>query len=177
VTVQPERLFGRIAELETLGWLIATVRGGRSAVLVVRGEPGIGKTALLRSLVGEASGFTVMRASGVESEMELPFAALHQLCAPMLGRIGSLAGPQRRALDVVFGLESGDSPDRFLVALAALSLLADASERQPLLCVVDEAFGHSMTVRDPDGLVIQIDRHEEELHARPPAGSAGVAGG
>jgi DNA-binding CsgD family transcriptional regulator len=139
VTVQPARLFGRIAELETLGRLIATVRGGESAVLVVRGEPGIGKTALLRSLVGEASGFTVMRASGVESEMELPFAGLHQLYAPMLGRLGSLAGPQRRALDVAFGLESGDSPDRFLVALAALSLLADASERQPLLCVVDDA--------------------------------------
>ena len=106
---------------------------------MVRGEPGIGKTALLRSVVGEASGFTVIRASGVESEMELPFAGLHQLCAPMLGRLGSLAGPQRRALEVAFGLESGDSPDRFLVALAALSLLADASERQPLLCVVDDA--------------------------------------
>jgi DNA-binding CsgD family transcriptional regulator len=131
--------FGRIAELEILGQLISDVKSGHSAVLVVRGEPGIGKTALLRTLVGEASGFRVMRAAGVESEMELPFAGLHQLCAPMFRRLGSLPDPQRRALSVAFGLASGDSPDRFLVALAALGLLADTSEQQPLLCVVDDA--------------------------------------
>jgi DNA-binding CsgD family transcriptional regulator len=140
VTVRPApRLFGRIGELEILGQLIANARSGQSAVLVVRGEPGIGKTALLRYLIGETPGFRVARSVGVESEMELPFAALHQLCAPMLGRLGSLAEPQRRGLSVAFGLASGDSPDRFLVALAALSLLAETSEEQPLLCIVDDA--------------------------------------
>jgi DNA-binding CsgD family transcriptional regulator len=135
----PPRLFGRTGELEILGRLIANVRGGQSAVLVVRGEPGIGKTELLRHLIAEASGFRVARVAGVESEMELPFAGLHQLCAPMLGRLGSLAEPQRSGLNVAFGLASGDSPDRFLVALAALSLIAEASEEQPMLCVVDDA--------------------------------------
>ena len=140
VTVHPPpRLFGRTGELEILGRLIAKVRSGRSTVLVVRGEPGIGKTELLRHLIAEASGFWVARVAGVESEMELPFAGLHQLCAPMLGRLGSLAEPQRRGLSVAFGLAPGDSPDRFLVALAALSLMAEASQEQPMLCVVDDA--------------------------------------
>ena len=135
----PSRLFGRTGELEILGRLIANVRNGQSAVLVVRGESGIGKTELLRHLIAEASGFAVARVIGVESEMELPFAGLHQLCAPMLGRLGSLAEPQRRGLSVAFGLASGDSPDRFLVALAVLSLMAETSEEQPMLCVVDDA--------------------------------------
>ena len=119
--------------------LVGGVRGGQSAVLVLRGEAGIGKTALLRYLISQAPGFTVARAFGVESEMELPFAGLHQLCAPMLGRLGSLAEPQRRGLSVAFGLAAGDNPDRFLVALAALSLMAETSEERPLLCVVDDA--------------------------------------
>ena len=135
----PLRLFGRTGELEIMGQLIANAQRGRSAVLVVRGEPGIGKTELLRQLTAEASGFAVARVAGVESEMELPFAGLHQLCAPMLGRLGSLAEPQRRALSAAFGLASGDSPDRFMVCLAALSLMAEASEKQPILCVVDDA--------------------------------------
>ena len=135
----PPRLFGRTGELEILRRLIANVRRGRSAVLVVQGEPGIGKTELLRQLTAEASGFTVARVVGVESEMELPFAGLHQLCAPMLGRLGSLAEPQRRALSVAFGLAPGDSPDRFMVALAAFSLMAETSEKRPVLCVVDDA--------------------------------------
>ena len=135
----PPRLFGRTGELEILGQLIANARRGRSAVLVVRGEPGIGKTELLRQLTAEATGFAVARLAGVESEMELPFAGLHQLCAPMLGRLGSLAEPQRRALSVAFGLASGDSPDRFMVGLATLSLMAEASEKRPILCVVDDA--------------------------------------
>jgi DNA-binding CsgD family transcriptional regulator len=140
VTVHPPpRLFGRTGELEILGRLIANARSGRSAVLVVRGEPGIGKTELLRHLIAEASGFGVARVAGVESEMELPFAGLHQLCAPMLDRLGSLAEPQRRGLSVAFGLASGESPDRFLVALATLSLMAEAAEEQPILCVVDDA--------------------------------------
>ena len=132
-------LLGRPREQETLRQLLASVRGGQSAVLVVRGEAGIGKTALLRYLTGQASDFTVARAVGVESEMELAFAGLHQLCAPMLGRLGSLAAPQRRALSIAFGLAVGDNPDRFLVALAALSLMAETSEERPLLCVVDDA--------------------------------------
>ena len=134
-------LLGRTGELETLRQLLAGVRGGRSAVVVVRGEAGIGKTELLRVLVAEAAGFRVCRATGIESEMELAYAGLHQLCAPLLDRLESLAEPQRRGLSVAFGLESldGDAPDRFLVALAALGLMAEAAEDQPLLCVVDDA--------------------------------------
>jgi DNA-binding CsgD family transcriptional regulator len=135
----PSGMFGRTGELEILRRLIAKARGGRSAVLVVRGEPGIGKTELLRHLAAEAAGFWVARVAGVESEMELPFAGLYQLCAPMLGRLGSLAEPQRRGLSVAFGLAAGESPDRFLVALATLSLMAEAAEEQPILCVVDDA--------------------------------------
>ena len=135
----PPRLLGRTGELEILEQLIANVRNGQSAVLVVRGEPGIGKTALLRQLMQDASGFRVLRAVGVESEMELPFAGLHQVCAPLLDRLGSLAEPQQRALGVAFGLASGNNPDRFLVALGALSLMAETSEERPLLCVVDDA--------------------------------------
>jgi len=135
----PPRLLGRTGELQVLDRLIANVRSGQSAVLVVRGEPGIGKTALLRRLTGQASGFQVIRGSGIESEMELAFAGLHQLCVPMLGRLGALAEPQRRGLSVAFGLDSGHNPDRFLVALGALSLMAETSEEQPLLCVVDDA--------------------------------------
>src|ERR1700729_3195754 len=134
----PPRLFGRTGELEILGQLVANARRGRSAVLVVRGEPGIGKTELLRQLIAEVPGFGVARVAGVESEMELPFAGLHQLCAPMLDRLGSLAEPQRRALSVAFGLASGDSPDRFMVALAVLSLMSETSEEHPILCVVDD---------------------------------------
>src|SRR5580658_8823507 len=139
VVNSPPGLFGRTGELEILRRLIAQVRSGQSAVLVVRGEPGIGKTELLRQVTAEASGFWVARVAGVESEMELPFAGLYQLCAPMLGRLGSLAEPQRRGLSVAFGLASGESPDRFLVALATLSLMAEAAEEQPMLCVVDDA--------------------------------------
>jgi DNA-binding CsgD family transcriptional regulator len=135
----PSGLFGRTGELETLTRLIAQARSGQSGVLVVRGEPGIGKTELLRQLIAETSGFRVARVAGVEAEMELPFAGLYQLCAPMLDRLGSLAEPQRRGLSVAFGLAAGDSPDRFLVALAALTLMAEAAEEQPVLCVVDDA--------------------------------------
>jgi DNA-binding CsgD family transcriptional regulator len=135
----PSKLFGRTGELETLTRLIAKARSGRSGVLVVRGEPGIGKTELLRHLIAETSGFRVARVAGVEAEMELPFAGLYQLCAPMLDRLGSLAEPQRLGLSVAFGLAAGDSPDRFLVALAALTLMAEAAEEQPVLCVVDDA--------------------------------------
>jgi len=106
---------------------------------VVRGEPGIGKTALLGYAADTAQDFRVARAEGVESEMELPFAALHQLCGPMLSRLGRLPGPQRGALGVAFGLCPGAAPGRFLVGLAVLSLLSEVAADQPLLCLVDDA--------------------------------------
>ena len=115
------------------------VRAGQSRVLVLRGEAGVGKTALLEYLQGRASGCRIARAAGVESEMELPFAGLHQLCAPMLHRLGRLPGPQGDALGAAFGLREGDAPDRFLVGLAVLSLLSDVAEEYPLICVVDDA--------------------------------------
>jgi hypothetical protein len=108
-------------------------------VLVLRGEPGIGKTALLGYAAERAAGFQVVRAAGVESEMELPFASLHQLCRPMLGGLGQLPPPQRDALGTAFGLSSGTQPDRFLIGLAVLSLLSDTAEERPLLCLIDDA--------------------------------------
>src|SRR5205085_3332347 len=118
---------------------LEAVRGGQSRVLVVSGEPGVGKTALLASAIGSASGFRVMRAVGVESEMELAFAALQQLCAPMLDRLDRLPAPQQDALGVAFGLRAGDAPDRFLVGLAVLSLFSEVAQERPLVCVVDDA--------------------------------------
>ena len=132
-------LHGRRVEREALGALLAVVRGGQSRVLVVCGDPGVGKTALVESVIGSTSGFRVLRALGVESEMELAFAALQQLCAPMLDRLDQLPGPQQDALGVAFGLRAGKTPDRFLVGLAVLSLLAEVAQEQPLLCVVDDA--------------------------------------
>jgi DNA-binding NarL/FixJ family response regulator len=136
---RPPVLLGRAEERELLDRLLENVRAGQSAVLVVRGEAGVGKTALLHYCARQASGFRVARIAGVESEMELPFAGLHQLCAPMLGRLGALPQPQQVALGVALGLSSGPAPDRFLVALAALSLLAEVAAERPLLCLVDDA--------------------------------------
>jgi DNA-binding CsgD family transcriptional regulator len=130
---------GRSSERVALDRLLDAVRGGQSAILVVRGEPGVGKTALLRYAARQASGFRVLQIAGVESEMELPFAGLHQLCAPLLGRVDRLPPPQRAALRVALGAVAGDAPDRFLVALATLSLLAATAEERPLLCLVDDA--------------------------------------
>ncbi|HUE29043.1 MAG TPA: ATP-binding protein, partial [Solirubrobacteraceae bacterium] len=129
----------RRSERDVLDRLLDAVRSGQSQALVVSGEAGIGKTALLESAISSASGFRVMRAVGVESEMELAFAALQQLCAPLLDRLDRLPTPQQDALSVAFGVRAGDAPDRFLVGLAVLSLLAEATEEQPLLCVVDDA--------------------------------------
>src|SRR3954471_15258629 len=138
-TVQPPALLGRRSERETLDRLVANVRAGQSAVLVLRGEAGAGKSALLGCLVERASGCRIARATGVESEMELPFAGLHQLCGPMLDRLDRLPAPQRDALATAFGLSAGDPPDRFLVGLAVLSLLSEVAEDRPLVCVVDDA--------------------------------------
>jgi DNA-binding CsgD family transcriptional regulator len=136
---RPPVLLGRASEREALDRLLENVRGGQSAVLVIRGEAGVGKTALLHHCARQAAGFRVARIAGVESEMELPFAGLHQLCAPMMGRLGALPEPQQAALGVALGLSSGAAPDRFLVALAALSLLAEVAAERPLLCFVDDA--------------------------------------
>jgi DNA-binding CsgD family transcriptional regulator len=129
----------RLTEREALERLLRDARMSRSGVLVIRGEAGVGKSALLRYVMQQASGFRIAKIAGVESEMELPFAALHQLCAPMLAQLDALPQPQQRALRVALGLASGDAPDRFLVALGALSLLAEVAEKRPLLCIVDDA--------------------------------------
>ena len=131
-------LCGRRGECGVLDGLLEGVRRGGSAVLVVRGEAGAGKTALLDYAVESAPDLRPMRAAGVESETELAFAGLHQLCGPMLDGLGRLPGPQRNALRVAFGLEAGPAPDRFLVGLAVLSLLSEVAGRRPLVCVVDD---------------------------------------
>jgi hypothetical protein len=132
-------LLDRTSEREVLDRLLATVRGGQSAVLVIRGEAGIGKTALLRYAARQASGFRVAQVTGVEAEMELPFAGIHQLCAPLFDQLDALAQPQRDALNVALGVESGAVPERFLVGLAVLGLLSTVAEERPLLCLVEDA--------------------------------------
>src|SRR6201987_2638486 len=134
-------LLDRLPERAALSGLLDAARAGRSGVLVLSGEPGVGKTALLDWAVGSAAGLRVVRVAGVESEMELAFAALQQLCAPMLDQLEGLPDPQRDALGVALGLKAGAAPDRFLVGLAALSLLSEVAERQPLLCVIDDPQG------------------------------------
>src|ERR1041384_3961028 len=132
-------LLDRETERDVLDRLVAGVRAGQSRVLVLRGEAGVGKTALLRYLSAAANGCRIARAAGVESEMELAFAGLHALCAPMLGRLGHLPVPPREALGTAVGMGAGPPPDRFLVGLAVLSLLADTAEEQPLICIIDDA--------------------------------------
>jgi DNA-binding CsgD family transcriptional regulator len=132
-------LWGRGVQCSHLDGLLADVRAGRSRGLVVRGDPGIGKTALLNYAAETAADFQVERASGVESEMELPFAALHQLCAPMMHRVDQLPVPQQDALAVAFGLRPGSAPDRFLIGLAVLCLLCEVAADRPLLCLIDDA--------------------------------------
>jgi DNA-binding CsgD family transcriptional regulator len=151
-----EVLHGRRVEREVLDRLLEAVRGGQSRVLVVSGEPGVGKSALLQSALESAPGFRVARAVGVESEMELAFAALQQLCAPMLDRLDRLPAPQQEALGVAFGLRRGNAPDRFLVGLAVLSLLSEVAEEQPLVCVVDDA--HWLDVASAEALVFVARR-------------------
>src|SRR5580704_3671436 len=131
-------LTGRFSERGVLDRFVADVRGGGGRALVMRGEPGVGKTALLDYLASRASGCRVARAVGVQSEMELAFAGLHQLCAPMLDQAESLPVPQREALRTAFGLSAGPVPDRFLVGLAVVGLLSEAAGERPLVCVVDD---------------------------------------
>jgi DNA-binding CsgD family transcriptional regulator len=132
-------LRGRDTEFARLDELLEAARAGQSRAVVLRGEAGIGKTALLHYVGSRSDGARVLHAEGVEAEMELPFAALHQLCAPLLGALDGLPVPQRDALETAFGLSSGLRPDRFLVGLAVLTLLSDAAEEQPLVCLVDDA--------------------------------------
>src|SRR5277367_1529836 len=132
-------LLDRLPERAALSQLLDAARAGRSGVLVMRGEPGVGKTALLEYAIESAAGLRVGRVAGVESEMELTFAALQQLYAPMLDKLAGLPDPQRAALGVAFGLNTGPAPDRFLVGLATLSLLSEAAVKQPLFCVIDDA--------------------------------------
>ena len=122
-----------------LGGLVAAAKAGRSQVLVLRGEAGIGKTALLEYVLDRAAGCRIGRAVGVESEIELAYAGLHQLCGPHLEMMDQLPGPQRDALGSAFGLRAGSPPDRFLVGLAVLTLLGLAAVDLPLICVVDDA--------------------------------------
>jgi DNA-binding CsgD family transcriptional regulator len=135
-------LTGRSGERERLDGLLKVVREGRSQVVVLRGEPGVGKTALLDYIVGQASGFQVARAGGVQSEMELAFSGLHQLLMPLTDYLDKLPGPQRGAVRTAFGFDAGSTPDRFFLALAVLSLFSAAAEERPLLCVVDDEQWH-----------------------------------
>jgi DNA-binding CsgD family transcriptional regulator len=133
------RLRGRRREQQQLGQLVTGIRSGRSGALVVRGEAGIGKTALLEYLIEQATGCMVARATGAQAEMELPFAGLQQLLGSMLGALERLPDPQREGVEVAFALRSGPAPDRYAVGLAVLGLLAEATEQAPLVCVVDDA--------------------------------------
>lgn len=167
-------LRGRRHECDILRALVASAQAGRSQVLVLRGEAGIGRTALLEFLVDRATGCRVGRAAGVESELELAYAGLHQLCSPYLDRIAKLPAPQRGALGIAFGLESGSPPDRFLLGLAVLTLLSDVAEDQPLICVVDDAqwldqasaqvleFVARRLAAEPVGLVFAVRETDEQ---------------
>src|SRR3954454_13595158 len=132
-------VLGPRSETATLDQLLEAVRAGESRALAIRGSPGVGKTALLEYVAERASGCRVARAAGVQAEMELAFAGLHQLCAPMLDRLDRLPGPQRAALSAALGLSAVDAPDRFLGWLAVLSLLASVAEERPLVCLVDDS--------------------------------------
>src|SRR5271167_2901282 len=168
-------LLGRASECALLDDLVSATGRGEGRSLVLRGEAGIGKTALLQYLIAAASDLAVLRSVGVESEMELAYASLHQLCAPLLDRLPRLPEPQRQALEIVFGLSSGAAPDRLLVGLAVLSLLSEVAEERALLCVLDDAqwldqasaltlaFVARRLQADPVGIVFSAREPSEEL--------------
>ncbi|MDP9318972.1 MAG: ATP-binding protein, partial [Actinomycetota bacterium] len=139
VRVPGEHLLGRQRERAALHRLLDAARTSHGGVLVVHGEPGVGKTALLEYAVEAGQGFRVARTSGVEAEMELPFGAAQQLCSPFIELLERLPQPQHDALSVAFGLAAGQPPNPFLVGLAVLGLLSEAAEEGPLLVVVDDA--------------------------------------
>jgi DNA-binding CsgD family transcriptional regulator/tetratricopeptide (TPR) repeat protein len=180
-------LTGRRSERGVLDRFVAGVRAGEGRALVVRGEPGVGKTVLLDYLAGRASGCRVVRAVGVQSEMELAFAGLHQLCAPLLDHAESLPVPQREALRTAFGLSAGPVPDRFLVGLAVLGLLSEAAGERPLICVVDDeqwldrasaqalGFAARRLAADPVGLVFAARVPGEDVAGLPELVVEGLA--
>jgi DNA-binding CsgD family transcriptional regulator len=180
-------LTGRLSERDVLDRFVAAVRAGEGRALVVRGEPGVGKTALLDYLAGRASGCRIARAVGVQSEMELAFAGLHRLCAPMLDHAKALPAPQREALRTAFGLSAGPVPDRFLVGLAVLGLLSEAAGERPLICVLDDmqwldhasaqalGFAARRLAADPVGLVFAARVPGEDLAGLPELAVAGLA--
>src|ERR1700737_2195411 len=182
------QLTGRRSECERLDRLIEAVRAGESRELVVRGEPGVGKTALLDYVADHASGCLVARAAGVQSEMELAFAGVHQLCAPMLEHVDRLPGPQRDALRTALGISAGTAPDRFLVALAILSLLSDVAEKRPLICLVDDvqwidrasaqvlAFVARRLDAESVGVVFGVRKHSDDLEGLPELVLEGLRG-
>ena len=185
---QPAELTDRHSERGQLDRLIEAVRAGESRSLVVRGDPGVGKTVLLDYLARQAAekGCRVARAAGVQTEMELAFAGLHQLCGPMLDHAGPLPGPQRDALRTVFGISAGPPPDRFLVGLAVLSLLSEVAGAQPLICVVDDqqwldrasaqalGFAARRVAAEPVGLVFAVREPGGELTGLPELEVAGL---
>src|SRR5947207_3686965 len=183
------RLRGRASECALLDDLVSAIRRGESRSLVLRGEAGIGKTALLEYLIASAPDATVVRAVGVQSDMELAFASLHQLCGPLLDGLEGLPAPQRQAMEIVFGLTAGEAPDRFLVGLAVLSLFAAVAERRPLLCVVDDAqwldqasaltlaFVARRLLAEPVAIVFAAREPGEELRHVPELEVAGVRNG
>jgi hypothetical protein len=172
-------LRGRRGECGVLDRLIEAVRAGGSRVLVVRGEPGVGKTALLDYLAGHAPGCRVVRAAGMQTEMEFAFAGLHQLCAPMLDHLDRLPVPQREALRIAFGISAGAAPSRFFIGLAVLGLLSEVAGERPLACVVDDeqwldrasaqvlGFVARRLAAEPVGLVFAARDPGEELAGLP----------
>src|SRR5919112_82612 len=168
-------LRGRGSECALLDELVAAVSRSESRSLVLKGEAGIGKTALLEYLIASASDLTVVRAVGVQSDVELGFAGLHQLCAPLLDQLPELPDPQRQAMEIVFGQSAGPAPDRFFVGLAVLGLFAAAADQRPLLCVVDDAqwldqasaltlaFVARRLLAEPVGIVFAAREPGEEL--------------
>ena len=179
-------LTDRHSERDVLDSVIRAVQAGESRTLVVSGDPGVGKSVLLDYLADHAAGCRVARAAGVQSEMELAFAGLHQLCAPMLARLESLPMPQREALATAFGLSAGPAPDLFLVGLAVLSLLSEVAGERPLICVVDDqqwldrasaqvlGFAARRLAADPVGLVFGTRVPGEELTGLPELPVAGL---
>jgi hypothetical protein len=153
-------LYGRDAERAVIGGLLEGARASKSGVLVLRGEAGVGKTALLEDARDRAGDMHVLAARGVESESELPFAALHQLLRPVLDHLAELPPPQAAALGIALGLEHGDAQERFLVFAACLSLLSEVAERRPVLCLVDDA--HWLDAGSADALTFVARRLDAE---------------
>jgi predicted ATPase len=153
-------LIGRSPETTRIGAMLAEARHGRSAALVIRGEPGVGKSALLGYAAGAASGMRVLRCAGIESEAELAFAALHAVLRPGLGSLDALPVPQSAALRGVFGLAEAAAGDRFLVGLAALSVLSELAADGPVLCLVDDA--HWVDHASADALLFAARRLDAE---------------